>query len=91
MLFPVVRAGSIAGLFLLFLCLSACQKERCIASPNCGIVPDAGPCEQQLRRYYYDPEMGKCMEFLWSGCAGSVPFETLEECETCLCNRPQEI
>ncbi|SVC52991.1 uncharacterized protein METZ01_LOCUS305845 [marine metagenome] len=31
-------------------------------------------------RYYYDQNEKKCMKFIWGGCGGVVPFETMEEC-----------
>jgi len=34
-----------------------------------------------MPKYYYDEEEKKCKEFIWGGCDGVVPFETLEECE----------
>lgn len=51
----------------------------------CALVPDAGPCEAAFTRYYYDAGTGECKEFIWGGCGGTVPFETLEECEACDC------
>jgi hypothetical protein len=50
----------------------------------CDLAPDAGPCEAAIPRYYYDKEAGDCKEFLWGGCEGVVPFETLEDCERCI-------
>lgn len=44
------------------------------------LVPDPGPCEAAMPRYYYDPATRVCTEFLWGGCGGVVPFETMEEC-----------
>lgn len=44
------------------------------------LVPDPGPCEAAMPRYYYAPAARMCKEFLWGGCGGVVPFETMEEC-----------
>ena len=44
------------------------------------LVPDPGPCEAAIPHYYYDPATRMCKEFLWGGCGGVVPFETMEEC-----------
>ena len=44
------------------------------------LVPDPGPCEAAMPKYYYDPATRMCKEFLWGGCGGVVPFETMEEC-----------
>ena len=44
--------------------------------------PDPGHCEAAIAMYYYDRDEKKCKEFFWGGCGGTVPFETLEECES---------
>lgn len=51
---------------------------------KCTLAPDAGDCEAAIPKYYYDQSEQECKEFLWGGCGGVVPFETLEECEECL-------
>ena len=66
---------------LLFgLILISCKKD-CVKSDRCDLKPDPGPCEAYIPKYYYDEEEKKCKEFIWGGCDGVVPFETLEECE----------
>lgn len=71
-----------ATLVVLFLlsCGSKCNKP----TGNCALTPDPGPCEALIPKYYFDAEKGKCREFMWGGCEGVVPFNTLEECEACL-------
>jgi len=51
------------------------------AVPECCLVPDPGDCEAMIPKWYYEPETGKCTEFTWGGCGGTVPFETEQECE----------
>jgi len=51
------------------------------------LEPDKGNCRAMITKYYYDKEEGKCKEFIWGGCDGAVPFETLEECKECECNK----
>jgi Kunitz/Bovine pancreatic trypsin inhibitor domain len=58
-------------------------------STNCSLVPESGDCKALFKRYYFDPAEGKCKEFVWGGCGGVVPFETLEECESCKCDNGQ--
>ena len=76
---------------LLIICsfFSACrdQEQPTILSceTSCTLTPDAGPCEAYKPRYYFDQTEGKCKEFIWGGCHGVVPFETLVECENCGC------
>lgn len=53
-------------------------------SPRCLLDPDTGPCKAIFEKYYYDRKAGKCRPFIYGGCEGTVPFETLEECrEAC--------
>ena len=49
---------------------------------RCLMKPDACLCKSAIPRYYFDNEEGICKEFLWGGCAGSVPFETLDRCRS---------
>lgn len=72
-------------IFTGILCLSAtcCRPgnpeitmdERCLMEHN------PGPCRGSFQRYYYDREAGECKMFIYGGCQGVVPFETLEECQ----------
>jgi hypothetical protein len=70
----------------IFLSLLGCEREsNCIVPEPCGLAPDAGPCKAYIPRYFYDKAEGKCKEFIWGGCGGVVPFNTLEECKACEC------
>lgn len=54
-------------------------KERCVMKPR------GGPCKALFHKYYFDEKSGQCRSFVWGGCQGVVPFETLEECrKTCI-------
>ena len=73
---------------LLTACVGAWPGDS-VPMPNEGVppdadpytlVPDPGPCEAAMPKYYYDPATRMCKEFLWGGCGGVVPFETMEEC-----------
>ena len=48
----------------------------------CHYIPNAGICLAAIPKYYNDQEENQCMEFIWGGCGGLVPFETLEDCES---------
>lgn len=63
-------------------CDTMVETNQC---PECTLVPNVGPCNAAFPRYYYDQEEGQCKQFIWGGCDGVVPFETLEECEACDC------
>jgi len=60
-------------------------KKGCVKNGNCDLEPDSGGCFSLNSRYYFDKAEGKCKEFIWGGCNGTVPFETLEECKDCEC------
>lgn len=49
----------------------------------CDLDPDGGPCDAAFPRYYFDKETQECKEFIWGGCEGVVPFDTMEECLVC--------
>lgn len=49
----------------------------------CNVKPEAGPCEASITKYYFNESSGKCEEFQWGGCQGTVPFHTLKECTDC--------
>lgn len=54
---------------------------------DCYLIPDRGDCKESLLRYYYYQDIGKCRAFLWGGCNGVVPFESMAECrEVCVQN-----
>jgi hypothetical protein len=65
-----------------------CSATKTITSVcNCDLEPEKGNCRAMITKYYYDKKEGKCKEFIWGGCDGAVPFETLEECKECECNK----
>lgn len=47
----------------------------------CYIDPVQGTCEALIYKHYFDRTENVCKEFLWGGCTGVVPFETLEDCQ----------
>ena len=66
--------------FIFLLLLINCDKDDPL-DESCLLVPDPGLCQAAFPRYYYNSETDKCTQFLWGGCEGVVPFETLEECK----------
>ena len=65
--------------------LSNCTKQNEECTTKCNQNGDTGPCFAAFRKYYYDKTEKKCKEFIWGGCNGVVPFQTLEECQSCGC------
>lgn len=68
--------------------LSDCTSARCAAvTSRCGLLPSAGPCDNNMTRYWFDRARGECASFQWGGCDGVVPFETRAECAQAGCAR----
>ena len=57
------------------------QNNEANLDPACQLEPETGPCKAAFTRYYYDKEEKTCKTFIWGGCNGVVPFETLEACQ----------
>ena len=65
--------------------LSGCDGGLQATTDPCALDPDPGPCEAAFPKAFFDPTDGVCKEFIWGGCEGEVPFETIEECQqSCL-------
>ncbi len=74
------------GAIFLSLLISCDKEEDCKKSERCDLVPDPGLCQAYITKYYFDKTDGKCKEFIWGGCNGVVPFDTVEECKQCGCS-----
>jgi hypothetical protein len=69
-------------LILSFLLIISCTTDPCKKEPV------QGTCEALIYKYYFDQETETCEKFMWGGCGGKVPFETMEECQiTCQKNK----
>lgn len=72
-----------------FLLFNFSLQEKFVESTlnKCELIPDRGFCRAVFKRYYYDKKDKKCKAFIWGGCGGIVPFNTLEECKkNCGCD-----
>ena len=49
---------------------------------QCYVKPESGKCRAAHTRYYFDTEEQACKAFIWGGCQGVVPFDTLEACQS---------
>jgi hypothetical protein len=72
-------------ILLAFFFVAGCQKKY-VNPEICMVEPNSGPCEAYIIKYYFDKEEKKCKEFVYGGCEGVVPFDTLDECKQCECN-----
>ncbi len=46
----------------------------------CLQKPEAGHCRAAFKKYFYNNQTQSCEMFIWGGCGGNVPFETLQQC-----------
>ncbi len=74
------------SLLIFLFAYTTCKREY-IPSDRCQLIPETGPCRAYFIKYYYDKNEKKCKEFVWGGCEGVVPFNTLEECKACTSNQ----
>jgi len=58
----------------------------------CRAKPVTGTCKGRFEAYYFDEKSKSCKQFFWGGCQGTVPFETLQDCEkTCKQQLPESL
>ncbi|NXT40216.1 EPPI protein, partial [Pelecanoides urinatrix] len=64
-------------------CSTGCGRE-CrlpVGGDICDLPPVPGPCRGRFRHYAYNPAMGTCQPFTYSGCGGNPNnFKTVKEC-----------
>jgi hypothetical protein len=91
-----MKKNTLSLLLCIMLFLCGCDNnadqdiDQFTLSERCDLAPVAGPCEALIYKYYYDKTEKKCKEFLWGGCDGVVPFETMEECQQCVTKSPKK-
>ncbi|KAL1235586.1 Papilin [Trichinella pseudospiralis] len=68
------------------------NRPNCNDSPIGGVIlslhssclqsPERGPCNSELKRWYYDPEDRQCKEMIYSGCGGNENnFISKDDCQ----------
>jgi len=66
-------------------CMATNEPKVKKIDPRCQQKGETGRCRAAIQRYYFNSEKGECQMFIWGGCGGIVPFETMESCQkTCL-------
>ena len=68
------------------LLLTSCSRNCTSLPTQCDLTPESGPCEAVIEKYFFDSEDQVCKPFIWGGCEGTVPFDTIEECQQCECH-----
>lgn len=58
----------------LVLLVSGCDSR-------CSLEPDPGLCRAYFTRAFFNPATKRCESFVWGGCNGVVPFESVQECQ----------
>lgn len=67
----------------LFLMINYSCSNDDSEQDRCTLNPDPGLCNAYFVKYYFNNETKKCEEFVWGGCGGVIPFDTMEECLAC--------
>lgn len=61
-----------------------------ICADVCNVPYESGPCEGYFQKWYYNPSVDGCQEFVYGGCGGNGNrFSSLEECETICLHREE--
>lgn len=83
-IFLIIIIGIIILVSVYFLFLNQNRNANVGAYDEirCSWEPEKGSCKAKIPRYYFDNDEGNCKEFFWGGCGGTVPFETLDICES---------
>jgi hypothetical protein len=77
-----MRAQARACALITATLLTACGSKP--LPDTCYEKPASGNCRAAHTRFFYNPDSARCEAFIWGGCGGNVPFETLEDCaKTC--------
>ena len=70
---------------ILIFFLTSCSRNCTSLPMQCDLTPESGPCEAAIEKYFFDAEDQVCRPFIWGGCDGIVPFDTMEDCQQCEC------
>ena len=48
---------------------------------ECYLEPDPGVCFAAIPMYYFNQISNSCEQFIWGGCEGVVPFQSISACQ----------
>jgi len=64
-------------------CNEKCPHLKIPEPALCSLPPETGRCKAHFTRWYYDPQAGKCLNFIYGGCNGNMNnFKSLAECSS---------
>ena len=69
------------ALLIMATLLGGCAASKPLPD-QCYVKPESGMCRAAHTRYYFDQDAQGCRPFVWGGCQGVVPFDTLEACQS---------
>jgi hypothetical protein len=79
------RLLTILAFFAIASTLSGCGSVHALSNQDelpveCLTKPDPGSCHAAQTKFYYDYREDRCKPFVYGGCAGRVPFQTMKDC-----------
>jgi hypothetical protein len=81
------RCAIVASLLALLLVACGATPESSTGEQlhvSCLEKPDTGVCRAGKPAFYYDYPTDSCQRFVWGGCGGKVPFQSMDQCvKTC--------
>ena len=77
--FALYKGSTEVALYLNTL-LKKSKGQEVDLGKRCRMEPDGGPCKALFDAGYYDRAAKTCRTFIYGGCNGTVPFETVEAC-----------
>lgn len=74
---------TISLLFIIFTFGCTTNSASLVKTPvekKCLLKENTGKCRAYFKRYFFNQDIKKCEEFIWGGCGGSVPFNSVDTC-----------
>ena len=48
---------------------------------RCLSKGETGHCRAYFKRYFFNQNTNRCEQFIWGGCGGNVPFNSMDKCQ----------